>query len=138
MDVARLADRRHWSAAQTALPRAAASQPPAAVRGHRALYERGIRYSGLHPIDRLMALTLSSLATWDTPTGRIPRRRCPSIAHMTAATGLHTGQTHNSLRTLQGTGWISRTDLTGAWPGNGRYSIDLHIPPDHTPPGTHP
>jgi hypothetical protein len=112
--------------------------PSAAAGGHRALYERAVRYSGLHPIDRLMALTLSSLATWDTPAGRIPRRRCPSIAHMTAATGLHTGQTHNSLRTLQDIGWISRTDCTGAWSLRGRFAIDLHIPPNHIPPGTHP
>ncbi|WP_181790114.1 hypothetical protein [Streptomyces phytophilus] len=80
--------------------------PPRTITWDRAVYERALRRSGLHPHARLLAFVLASLATPDT--GRIPRRLMPGVVQLADACGVHTRQVHCSLQQLQARGWLQR------------------------------
>lgn len=95
----------------------------------RALYERGVRQSGMRPNCRLVALTV---ATYSAGPAAIPAHDQPGLNQLAKATGLETRGVRGALRELQQLGWITRPAGTRA-PEHGHMSeaipITLTIPP---------
>lgn len=76
----------------------------------RALYERGVRGSGMHRNTRLVALTLATHANYQD--GHIEDAAQPFLGGLTAETGLYEGQVAVALTTLLTRGWVRRAPGT--------------------------
>jgi hypothetical protein len=80
----------------------------------RQRWEAGIRYSSLHCNARLIALTLASLADWQT--GQIPEDQMPGVPRLCKASALQEQAVRNSLKWLARLGWIERRDDVATYP----------------------
>lgn len=84
--------------------------PPGAGTWDRFAFERSLRYSGLHPLARLVGFMLAHFAERapNTGTGRIPATHLPELKRLATAAGIEERKARSSLNALEHGGWIIR------------------------------
>ncbi|MBD0707371.1 MULTISPECIES: hypothetical protein [unclassified Streptomyces] len=122
-DLARLAPRPRPLPPSPSARSATPEEPAGAADGpFRALWERGITGSTLHPNAKLVGYTVAAGADWDTGQLADPR---PPVRRLAGRCALTQGQVVTSLNHLEARGWISRPDARVRW---GTTEITLTIP----------